>query len=295
LIGTETLDAKAVGSTQLEPGQVLSTENGKAEVLLTPGVFLRLGDNSSVKMISPSLTNTRVELEKGHAEVEVAEIHNENDLQVTEDNVTAQLLKKGVYDFNADQAQIRVFDGQAKVSEDGKQIDVKGGHELDLNAGGSLKAKKFDKKEYASEDDLYRWSSLRSSYLAEANVQLAPSYATTGFVSGWYWDPWFGGYTFIPGSGLLYSPFGWGFYSPWAVYGAPYGYFGYYGPYYRYHYYRPGPYYGHDHRVVVPPAAGFHPPAGNFHPPAPHAPAPHVSAGFSGGFHGGVGGFHSSR
>ena len=35
------------------------------------------------------------------------------------------------------------------------------------------------------------------------------------------WDPWFSCYTFIPGDGIFYSPFGWGFYSPWWAYQAP--------------------------------------------------------------------------
>ena len=38
---------------------------------------------------------------------------------------------------------------------------------------------------------------------------------------GWYWDPWFAGFTFIPGGGFFYNPFGWGFYSPVFAYRAP--------------------------------------------------------------------------
>ncbi|MGA7080589.1 MAG: hypothetical protein WBY61_17865, partial [Terriglobales bacterium] len=54
------LDSGAIGSAQLQTGQSLTTKKGKAEILLTPGVFLRLGSNSSVRMISPSLTDTEV-------------------------------------------------------------------------------------------------------------------------------------------------------------------------------------------------------------------------------------------
>src|SRR6202041_142865 len=62
--GTAYLDGRQlnnqnVGNAELDPGQVLSTAQGKAEVLLTPGIFLRLDDNSAVKMISPDLTNTQ--------------------------------------------------------------------------------------------------------------------------------------------------------------------------------------------------------------------------------------------
>src|SRR5256884_4670371 len=46
-IGEETLDSKSIGSAEVKPGQSLTTGSGKAEVLLTPGVFLRVGDNST--------------------------------------------------------------------------------------------------------------------------------------------------------------------------------------------------------------------------------------------------------
>src|SRR5580692_908903 len=57
-IGEQALNSKSIGNAELQQGQTLVTEKGKAEILLTPGVFLRLGNNSSVKMISSSLTDT---------------------------------------------------------------------------------------------------------------------------------------------------------------------------------------------------------------------------------------------
>src|SRR2546429_425382 len=60
-IGEETLDSKSIGSAEVKPGQSLTTGSGKAEVLLTPGVFLRVGDNSTVTMISPGLRTRRFE------------------------------------------------------------------------------------------------------------------------------------------------------------------------------------------------------------------------------------------
>jgi len=42
------------------------TQSGKAEVLLTPGVFARLGDNSSMEMVSPNLTNTQFSVERAN-------------------------------------------------------------------------------------------------------------------------------------------------------------------------------------------------------------------------------------
>jgi len=241
-MGSETLSSKSIGSAELQTGESLNTGNGRAEVLLTPGVFLRLDSDSSAKMISPTLTNTRVEINKGRALVEVAEIYKANDIQVLQNGKTTLLLKPGLYEFDADQNQVRVFDGQAVVRDGDRELKLKGGREVSLNGNDRFKAQKFDKKAYES-SDLYRFSSLRSSYLAEANVDAAHIYASGygygpgWYGSGWYWDPWFSAYTFIPGNGIFYSPFGYGFYSPLWAYRAPYFWGGHYyrgfGPEYR--------------------------------------------------------------
>lgn len=228
-IGSQPLDSKSIGSAELKTGQSLRTEKGKAEILLTPGVFLRVGENSSVRMMSSSLTDTEVSLNRGHAMVEVAEIHPENDIRVAAEGETATLLKTGLYDFDLGRQQLRVFDGKARVEYNDRHVDIKGGREVPLGTGEQVKAQKFDKKSYYG-DGLYRWSSLRSAYVAEANVNAAGLYAVNGWGPwgrgwwgfGWYWDPWFDSFTFIPGDGIFYSPFGWGFYAPWVVYEAPY-------------------------------------------------------------------------
>ena len=74
------VNQSSVGSSELQEGQVVETGNGKAEILLTPGVFLRLNDNSAVRMISPELAKTKVELVKGRADVEVDQLYKQNDL-----------------------------------------------------------------------------------------------------------------------------------------------------------------------------------------------------------------------
>src|ERR1700728_5456463 len=138
-IGDQALNSKSIGTAELQPGQSLVTEKGKAEVLLTPGVFLRIGNNSSVKMISPSLTDTEVGLDKGHAMVEVAEIHPENDIQIDVNGLKTRLVKTGLYDFNLNQDQLRVFDGQAFVEGTSKNVTVKSGHEVALAINQALK------------------------------------------------------------------------------------------------------------------------------------------------------------
>jgi hypothetical protein len=292
-IGNQAMDAKSIGSVELEPGQSISTGAGKAELLLTPGVLFRVGDNSSARMISPNLTDTQVELTHGDAFVEVTDIHRQNNLRVVEDGRSTELVKNGLYDFDADHDQVRVFDGQAVVQDGNREVKIKGGHQVSF-ADEPLKTQKFDKQAVES-GDLYRWTSLRSSYLAEANADAARTYVVGGpgwFGDGWYWDPWFSAYTFIPGDGIFYSPFGWGFYSPGFVWGAPYFYGGHYyhhfagnyrawGP--GYHYGLPAHYGAGVHYGARPQAGGaFRGGAGGFRGSA---------GGFAGGgFHGG--GFH---
>ncbi len=292
-IGAETLNSKSIGSAELQKGQTLSTDDGKAEILLTPGVFLRLDAHSSVAMVSPNLTDTQVEIRQGRAMIEVAQLYKENDIRILENSTITQLEKPGLYDFDAGQNQIRVFDGKALVRDGDRTVTLKGGREVSLDSGTAFKASKFGKKTYEA-SDLYRFSSLRSSYLAEANVDQASAYVA-GFGygpgwygAGWYWDPWFSAYTFIPGDGIFYSPFGYGFYSPLWAYQAPYywggGYYGNgnYGSRYGHPIARPG-YAGYGHTAVMRGGiGGFHGGSmGGFH------------GGSMGGFHGGsTGGFH---
>lgn len=225
-IGQNTLGANSIGNETLRPGETLEIGNGKAEILLTPGVFLRVDSDSAVKMISPSLTDTEVEIGKGRAMIEVAEIHDQNNLRIATGGLETRLVKKGVYEFDADRQEIMVFDGKAVVQDGDRDVSVGGGQRVDLNSGEKLKAHDFDKDNY-KQSDLYQWSSLRSSYMAEANVNAASGYVANGYYapgwvgSGWYWSSAFGGYTFIPGGGVLYSPFGFGFYSPLVVFRSP--------------------------------------------------------------------------
>ena len=284
-IGAQDLNSKSIGSTQVDPGQSLTTATGKSEMLLTPGIFLRLGDHTSAQMVSSSLTNTQVAINEGEAMLEVDELHPQNDVRIAEAGVTTRIVKTGLYDFDANHNIVRVIDGKAEVQENDHNITVKGGHQLALNTTDKLKPTSFDKKNFEA-TDLYRWSSLRSDYLAEANVDAARTYYVNGFYGpgwigpGWYWDPWFAGYTFIPGDGIFYNPFGWGFYSPFWVYRSPL--FARFGGYYGYH---------------------GAPPVRIAHDPAPYHNRPVHSSGFAGGravghpasgFHGGVmgGGFH---
>src|SRR5262245_55213077 len=57
----------------IKENAVFRTEEGRSEVLLSPGVFLRVSENSSFKMLSTKLSDTRIELLSGSVLVESAE------------------------------------------------------------------------------------------------------------------------------------------------------------------------------------------------------------------------------
>src|SRR5580698_6501994 len=98
-MGGQSLNAKSVG-VELGEGQSITTLSGKAEILLTPGVFLRLGPNSSAKLVAAGLTDTQVQIDQGHAMIEVDQIFPQNHLRVLQVPLTIELQKKGLYDLD---------------------------------------------------------------------------------------------------------------------------------------------------------------------------------------------------
>jgi len=219
-----------IGKAHVAPGQVLATGSGKAEVLLAPGTFLRVGDNSQIRMDSLGIVNPRVDVLSGEAMVEVDQQAKDSRIDILQGADDSSILKPGLYNFDSRQGKIEVLDGKLQVTENGREKTLGKGREALLN-DASLKTVSFDPK---AEDDLYRWSSVRSDYLAEANASTARNiymgydpYAG----AGWYWNPWFTAWSWLPGDGFFYSPFGYPFFSPAYIVYAPYGYgrFGYAG------------------------------------------------------------------
>jgi hypothetical protein len=237
--GQVSIDGSAVRSsrtTAVQPGQVLQTQDGKAEMLLTPGVFLRLNNHSQARMVSDSITDTRIELLQGEAMVEAAQVEMANNLTIADAGASTQIDKRGIYRFNADQPKVAVYDGEVTVTEGDHSVNVKKGHQLTLVAQNEkLKTQSFNVN---MADPLYSWSRLRSEYMAEANMSSAQTIVVSNpswfYGTGWYWNPYYSSWAFVPGGGYFYSPFGFGFYSPayWGVYGRGLigrGYFGGYG------------------------------------------------------------------
>ena len=213
---------------EIKENQEFRTEEGRAEILLTPGVFLRMTENSSIRMVSNKLTDTRVELLTGSIMVECDDVQKneakDNAIMLLYKGNSMILVKHGLYRVYADPARFQVYDGEAIVKDDSGQATLKSGKETALN--GVLMAENFDKK---AADDLYLWSNQRSSYLAKASASSAMSLRNSGSgsYSPWQFNPMFGMFTFVPYGGVAYSPFGWGFWSPYSVINSYYAYPGY--------------------------------------------------------------------
>ena len=204
----------------IKENEVFRTTEGMAEVLLTPGVFLRMSENSSIRMVSNKLTDTRVEVLAGSALVECEDLAKDNAIMLLYKGSSMLLVKHGLYRVDAEQGLFKVYDGEAIVKGDSGQLTLHKGKETVLT--GALMAENFDTK---TDDDLYRWSDRRSGYLAKANVSSANSLNSGtgygGLWNGWQFNPMFGMYTYVPYDGYLFSPFGYGFWSPGNVWQAP--------------------------------------------------------------------------
>ena len=238
-LGDQLVETKFGVFPEVKENQQLRTEEGRAEVLLTPGVFLRLGENSSFRMITNRLIDTRLEFLSGSVVVEAENIAKDNSVTVVYQDATVHPLKTGVYRFDSGTGELRVYDGEADVAAGDRTVNVKEGHVIALD---TLAVRKFDK---TVTDALNRWSERRAGYVSMANVGAADSLRTSlysggsPFMSGWYWNQNFGMYSFVPGfGGMFYSAYGFPYFSPFDVgmafmpgfYYNPfmYGYGGYY-------------------------------------------------------------------
>lgn len=251
-INGEPVDLSGVHFSDVKENAVLKTADGRAEVLLTPGVILRLGENSSLRMVTNRLIDTRVELLAGSAVIEADQIAKDTSVTMVDQDAVVTLPKAGLFRFDATPAQLKVFKGEAEVEMGGNTAEVSTGHVTPLS--GAVSVTKFDAE---NTDALDRWSHRRASYLAMANTSAANSlmnstggyggygyggygaFAGTGLMpygamagwgmqgcaSAWAWNQFYSMMTYMPCYGSLYSPYGYRYWSPYSI-----GYFSGYAP-----------------------------------------------------------------
>lgn len=205
----------------LEIGDRVSTgADGKAEILLNPGSYLRLGGNSAFEFVTTSLDDLQLKVDRGSAILEVF-ASDEFAVTVATPKGKFDLIQSGIYrvDVAADgTGRLEVWKGKAEI---GGGEAIKGGRVADLD-GGQVEVAKFDRDE---KDEFELWSKARAKELSkisgdlkrrELRTLLASSYlggrwSLRDSFGLWVYDPFRSAFCFLPFGYGWSSPYGYGF------------------------------------------------------------------------------------
>ena len=237
----------------LETGDVVKTGvDGRVEVLLNPGSYMRIAENSEVELTDNSLENLELRLTRGTAIVEATGTEDqEMFIGITTPHTRLSIVQRGLYRLNVipgDTTELIVRKGRVMLED--SHTKVKGGSKVVFSSGSFSVAKltDADKKNW---DTFETWSKERGQTLAKANSKISGKTMTAfaasfrndwGFMSGrpfWFYNATIGCFTLVP--------FGYGWNSP---YGGSYSRF-FYGPYDR------GYWGGHGHFGIGPVFTGI--------------------------------------
>ncbi len=205
---------------ELNSGDKVTTDaSGKAEILLNPGSFLRLAENTQFEFTDTSLESLKLNLKQGSALIEATAIGGGgSNIAVITPHTRINLDKSGVYRINVGTGTTEVFVWKG-VATVGREM-VKGGRKAVFQNGMTTVAK-FDKDE---KDALDIWSKDRAKDLAKLNDKLRNRELTSAFSaynSGfgrrmgygfWVFDRFTRSYCFVPyGWDSWGSPYGYGY------------------------------------------------------------------------------------
>ncbi|MEO6587862.1 MAG: FecR domain-containing protein [Pyrinomonadaceae bacterium] len=207
---------------QLEIGEVVSTGNsGRAEILLNPGSFVRLGENTDFEFVSTALDDLKIKLAHGSAMFELI-ADNEFDVSIETPKGGFRAVESGIYrvDVLADgSSKIFVYNGKAVINDRNATV-VKKSRTGTVN-GNNVSVEKFDRDD---KGNLEIWSKDRAKELAKVNSKLQRNDLRNSLLSSYNRQRWgfndsFGLWAFDRSSSqYCFVPFGYGW-------GSPYGYF----------------------------------------------------------------------
>ena len=207
---------------KVEIGDRVSTgADGKVEILLNPGSFLRLGGLSAFEFETTNLDDLRLRLDSGSAILEVFATE-EFTVSIRTPKTVYKLVATGVYRIDIPErgdTRLEVWKGLAEVGDDGEL--VKGGRSATTGANGTATIAKFDRDE---KDALDIWSKERGKELARVSSRLKRVNLRSGLMGAWgsvwnmfgsfglwIFDPFYGGYCFLPFGYGWSSPYGYGY------------------------------------------------------------------------------------
>jgi hypothetical protein len=241
-IGDKAVESSQATFPDVKENAVLLTQAGRAEVLLTRGVYMRIGEKASFKMLTNRLIDTRLEILTGSVIVEADEIVKDNNLTILAGEATVAVTKHGLLRFDMDSSSIKVFDGAASIAVNGETMLVGAGRLLKMENGKPV-VEKFNKEDM---DALDTWSKRRAEQIARANpssakqihdagcgtlgnitntnFQASNNWATNNGTNpnspcynpcnSWRHNPWYGVITYIPCGNNVYSPYGYRYWGP---------------------------------------------------------------------------------
>ena len=168
-INNSPVEHKAGVFPSLKNGATISTAKGRAELLLTPGAYLRMDENTSLRMESNSLTDTRLELTQGTIILDTLNANGKTPVAIHMQDSTARFPKAGVYRIDAELSELEAFSGEAEVTHQEMNHQtatskVDGSHLYYFGIG--LTTTKFGD---GAMDEFYDWARNRSEIIAQQN------------------------------------------------------------------------------------------------------------------------------
>jgi len=213
----------------LETGDVVRTGlDGRVEMLLNPGSYMRIGEDSEFELADNSLENLEVRLIRGTAIVEVTGSDDEElFIGITTPHARLSIVRRGLYRLNVvpgNTTELIVRKGRVMLED--SHTKVKGGNKV-VFSSGSFSVAKLENADKKNWDTFENWSKDRAQTLAKENSRISGrtlsafatsfrndwSYAGFWGRSGvWLFSPTASCYTFIPFYNAHGSPYG-GFYT----------------------------------------------------------------------------------
>ncbi|MBV9767856.1 MAG: hypothetical protein JOZ48_23650 [Acidobacteriaceae bacterium] len=220
-INNQPLDQKPGTFANVKEGSTLRTEQGRAEILLTPGVFLRVDKNSAIKMISSAITDTQVEFLEGSIIIDSLDAPADSPVAAIYKESKIRFSKHGIYRLDSEPAPLlQVYSGEAQVDHEGKSSTIDTSHLFFFAA--ATETKKFDD---GTDDDFYAWARDRNQAIESENQLAAQTAKDPADMDNGVGIPAIPGDPNFGGGGPTYAPFG-GIYSMGGTYYDPYAPFG---------------------------------------------------------------------
>ncbi len=162
-------------TANLETGDVVKTgADGRVEVLLNPGSYMRLAENSEFELSNNSAENLEVRLIKGTAIMEVTGAEDtELLINITTPHTRMAIVRRGLYRVNVvpgDATELIVRKG--RVTLEGSHTKIKGGNKVVFSGGSSFAVAKLHQDEKKGTDVFEGWSQGRADTLGQANRKL---------------------------------------------------------------------------------------------------------------------------